>query len=92
MEWTSGQRVEKMWTFQVGGLNRASIGGSEPEVGFEPVVYSFETSRIKDPLFGWLQSHGWQHKASSANSSRANRQGRRHLAFILGRICAIFLV
>lgn len=24
--------------------------------------YSFETSRIKDPLFAWLQSHGWQHK------------------------------
>ncbi|TQL66223.1 hypothetical protein FB381_0072 [Nocardioides albertanoniae] len=62
MEWHSGQRTEKSWTFQLGGLNRSSVGGSEPEVGTGPVVYSFETSRIKEPLFGWLQSHGWQHK------------------------------
>lgn len=62
MEWNAGQRVEKMWNFQVGGLNRVSTGGSDPEVGVDPVVYSFETSRIKDPLFGWLKSHGWQHK------------------------------
>lgn len=62
MEWHSGNRIEKSWTFQLGGINRASTGGSESEVGIDPVLYSFETSRIKDPLFGWLQSHGWQHK------------------------------
>lgn len=62
MEWHSGKRIEKSWSFQFGGLNSASTGGSAPEAGIDPVVYSFETSRIKDPLFGWLQSHGWSHK------------------------------
>lgn len=27
--------------------------------GFQPVIYSLETGRIKDPLFGWRQSHDW---------------------------------
>ena len=62
MEWHTGKRVEKSWSFQFGGLNRSSTGGDDPEVGIDPVAYSFETSRIKDPLFGWLQSHGWSHK------------------------------
>lgn len=61
MEWNAGKRVEKTWTFQFDGLNRSSTGGSDPEVGFGSVAYSFETSRIKDPLFGWLQSHDWGH-------------------------------
>lgn len=62
MEWHTGKRVEKSWSYQFGGLNRSSTGGNDPEVGFDPVIYSFETSRIKDPLFGWLQSHGWSHR------------------------------
>lgn len=62
LQWHSGKRIKKSWTFQFGGLNRSSAGGSDPEVGLDPVIYSFETSRIKDPLFTWLQSHGWNHK------------------------------
>ena len=27
-----------------------------------PVVYSFETSRIKEPLFAFLEQHGWERK------------------------------
>ena len=27
-----------------------------------PVVYSFETSRIKEPLFTFLEQHGWSRK------------------------------
>lgn len=61
-EWHYGTRTEKTWSFQFGGLNRSSTGGSEPEVGFQPVAYSFDTERIKDPLFAWLESHGWQRK------------------------------
>lgn len=61
MEWHTGKRVEKSWSFQFGGLNRSSTGG-DPEVGIDPVAYSFESSRITDPLFGWLQSHGWRHR------------------------------
>ena len=62
MERHTGKRVEKSWRFQFGGLNRSSTGGDDPDVGIDPAVYAFETSRIKDPLFGWLQSHGWSHK------------------------------
>ncbi|EGD44884.1 hypothetical protein NBCG_00730 [Nocardioidaceae bacterium Broad-1] len=61
MEWHAGKRIEKSWNFQFGGPNRSSTG-SDPEVGLDPVVYSFETGRIKEPLFDWLQSHGWNHK------------------------------
>lgn len=39
-------------------------GGDETEVGFQPLVYSFETSRIKDHLFAWLQFHGWNHRGA----------------------------
>lgn len=35
---------------------------TQPTVGYDPAVYSFESSRIKDPLFTWLQSDGWRHK------------------------------
>ncbi|MFD4326033.1 hypothetical protein ACFWQC_15455 [Nocardioides sp. NPDC058538] len=62
MQWHTGKRVEKSWSFQFGGLNRSSTARDDPEVSIDPVIYSFETSRIKDPLFGWLQSHGWSHK------------------------------
>ncbi|GGR43901.1 hypothetical protein J2S40_004188 [Nocardioides luteus] len=61
-KWHSGNRIEKKWSYQAGGLNRTSVGGSQPTVGYDPAVYSFESSRIKDPLFTWLQSHGWRHK------------------------------
>ena len=31
-------------------------------VSVDPVVYSFETGRIKDPLFSFLEQHGWEKK------------------------------
>lgn len=60
--WSSGKSIKKEAGFSFGGFGSSSTGGKDPEVGFQPVVYSFETSRIKDPLFTWLNSHGWKHK------------------------------
>ena len=28
----------------------------------DPVVYSFDTDKIKDPLFAFLEQHGWARK------------------------------
>ncbi|MEI7056249.1 hypothetical protein WBG06_10570 [Nocardioides sp. CCNWLW239] len=59
--WSSGKMIKKKWHFEFGGVNRSSTGDGDDKVGFQPVVYSFETSRIKTPLFTWLESHGWRH-------------------------------
>lgn len=59
MEWHTGKRVEKSGSFQFGGLNRSSTDGDDPVVSTDPV---HRTNRIKDPLFAWLQPHGWSHK------------------------------
>lgn len=32
MEWHSAKRIEKSWSFQFGGLNSSSTGGSDPEM------------------------------------------------------------
>lgn len=59
--WSSGKMVKKKWHFEFGGVNRSTTNDGDDTVGFQPVAYSFETSRIKEPLFRWLESHGWQH-------------------------------
>ena len=53
----SGKSSKKEFSFEFGGVNKTEEG-----VSVNPVVYSFETSRIKDPLFSFLESHGWTRK------------------------------
>ena len=50
-----GKSSSKEFSFSFGGVNKTDEG-----VSMKPVVYSFETSRIKDPLFAFLTQHGWQ--------------------------------
>jgi hypothetical protein len=52
-----GKSSKKEFSFSFGGVNKTDEG-----VSAAPVVYSFETSRIKDPLFGFLEQHGWKRK------------------------------
>ncbi len=52
-----GKTKKKEFSFEFGGVNKTDEG-----VSVDPVVYSFDTARIKDPLFGFLEQHGWQRK------------------------------
>ena len=52
-----GKSSKKEFSFSFGGVNKTDEG-----ISAAPVVYSFETSRIKDPLFGFLEQHGWKRK------------------------------
>jgi hypothetical protein len=52
-----GKEKKKEFSFEFGGVNKTDEG-----VSLAPVVYSFDTDRIKDPLFGFLQQHGWEQK------------------------------
>jgi hypothetical protein len=53
----SGKSSKKEFGFEFGGVNKTDEG-----VSMNPVVYSFETSRIKEPLFSFLEAHGWTRK------------------------------
>jgi hypothetical protein len=53
----SGKSSSKEFSFEFGGINKTEEG-----VSMNPVVYSFETSRIKEPLFTFLETHGWSRK------------------------------
>ena len=52
-----GKSSSKEFSFSFGGVNKTEEG-----VSMAPVAYSFETSRIKEPLFGFLEEHGWKRK------------------------------
>ena len=52
-----GKQSKKEFSFSFGGVTKDEDG-----VTAAPVVYSFETSRIKDPLFTFLEQHGWERK------------------------------
>ncbi len=52
--------------FEFGGVNKTDEG-----VSVAPVVYSFDTDKIKDPLFGFLEQHGWERRRGSSRSSSA---------------------
>jgi hypothetical protein len=56
-EFFKGKEKKKEFSFEFGGVNKTDEG-----VSVAPVVYSFDTDRIKDPLFGFLEQHGWQQK------------------------------
>ncbi len=52
-----GKSTSKEFSFEFGGVNKTDEG-----VSMNPVAYSFETSRIKEPLFAFLEQHGWERK------------------------------
>ncbi|MDX6371581.1 MAG: hypothetical protein QOD98_569 [Nocardioidaceae bacterium] len=52
-----GKEKKKEFSFEFGGVNKTDEG-----VSVNPVVYSFDTDKIKDPLFGFLEQHGWDQK------------------------------
>lgn len=56
-EFFKGKTKKKEFSFEFGGVNKTEDG-----IGVEPVVYSFDTDRIKDPLFAFLEQHGWERK------------------------------
>ena len=56
-EFFKGKSTKKEFSFEFGGVNKTDEG-----VSVDPVVYSFETGRIKEPLFGFLEQHGWERK------------------------------
>jgi len=57
-----GKMKKKEFSFEFGGVTASSKKGSDEGVSVASVVYSFDTDRIKDPLFGFLEQHGWQRK------------------------------
>ena len=57
-----GKEKKKEFSFEFGGVSASSKGGTDEGVSVAPVVYSFDTDRIKDPLFGFLKQHGWERK------------------------------
>ena len=52
-----GKSMKKEFSFEFGGVNKTDEG-----VSVNPVVYSFDTDKIKDPLFAFLEQHGWERK------------------------------
>src|SRR4029078_5884321 len=52
-----GKEKKKEFSFEFGGVNKTDEG-----VSVAPVVYSFDTDKIKDPLFTFLEQHGWERK------------------------------
>ena len=52
----SGKTSKKEFSFELGGINQT-------DEGLSPVLaWSFDTSRIKTPLFAFLDKNGWTHK------------------------------
>jgi hypothetical protein len=53
----SGKSTSRQFSFSFGGITK-----KDDEITVAPLVYSFETSRIKEPLFAFLEQHGWKRK------------------------------
>jgi hypothetical protein len=56
-EFFKGKEKKKEFHVEFGGVNKTDEG-----VSMNPVVYSFDTDKIKDPLFAFLDEHGWAKK------------------------------
>jgi hypothetical protein len=52
-----GKSTSKQFDVSFGGITK-----KDDEVTVAPLVYSFETSRIKEPLFAFLEQHGWERR------------------------------
>lgn len=53
----SGKSSGKSFSWELGGVRKTDDG-----ITVAPLTFSFETSRIKEPLFTFLQQHGWSRK------------------------------
>lgn len=53
----SGKSSSKEFSFSFGGLRKTKKG-----ITAMPLVYSFSTAKIKDPLFDFLKQNGWKRK------------------------------
>ncbi|KQX75763.1 MULTISPECIES: hypothetical protein [Aeromicrobium] len=53
-----GTSTSKQFNFSFGGVTKKD---DEP-LTVAPLVYAFETSRIKEPLLGFLAQHGWKRR------------------------------
>lgn len=52
----SGKTTKKEFSFEIGGINKT-------EDGISPVLaWSFDTTKIQDPLFAFLEAEGWKRK------------------------------
>jgi len=52
----SGKTTQKEFSIEIGGVSKTADG-------ITPILaYSFETSRIKEPLLAFLEKHGWKRK------------------------------
>lgn len=52
----AGKKSEKSFSFEFGGINKT-------DDGISPVLaWSFDTARIKGPLFAFLEQNGWTKK------------------------------
>lgn len=56
----AGKSSSKEFSFEFGGVRKDKDG----DLTVAPLVWSFETSRIKDPLFNYLKNNGWERKKS----------------------------
>jgi hypothetical protein len=56
-EFFKGKTKKKEFSFEFGGVNKTDEG-----VSMAPVVYSFDTGKIKEPMFAFLERHGWEKK------------------------------
>ncbi|HET6937446.1 MAG TPA: hypothetical protein VFI19_02525 [Nocardioides sp.] len=56
-EFFKGKEKKKEFHFEFGGVNKTDEG-----ISMNPVVYSFDTDKIKDPVFAFLEQHGWEKK------------------------------
>ena len=53
-----GRSTSKQFNVSFGGITKKD---DEP-LTVAPLVYGFETSRIKEPLFTFLEQHGWERR------------------------------
>jgi hypothetical protein len=57
-EFFRGKSSSKQFHWEIGGIRKDDDG----DLTAAPLTYSFETSRIKEPLFSFLEQHGWHRK------------------------------
>jgi hypothetical protein len=58
-----GKEKKKEFSFELGGVTESSKSGTDEGVSVDPLVYSFDTDQIKEPLFAFLGQHGWEQKS-----------------------------
>ncbi|MCW2838775.1 MAG: hypothetical protein JWR55_258 [Aeromicrobium sp.] len=54
-EFFKGKSSSKQFHWEIGGIRKDDDG----DFTAAPLTFSFETSRIKEPLFTYLEQHGW---------------------------------